>query len=259
MEEITATTAEINVQVGAIAKKAKEGAEVSNQITERALNLKQDALQSTKDAKTIYEEVKEKMEEAIKESNSITQISMLADTILTITSQTNLLALNAAIEAARAGEAGRGFSVVADEIRKLAEQSSRTASGIHEVVKNVYTSVGFMRDNSEAVLSFIDRNVLRDYEKLLRISEQYNEDAYYIQNLMNEFETSAIHLDTEVSSIAMAMNEVAATVSEGSIGIQDIAEKTADVVDKTVEETKMADENAVGASELMKLVERFRI
>lgn len=258
-EEITATTIEINERVAAIAKRAKDGADVSGQITGRAVKLKKDAVESTKNTKNLYEEVKSKMERAIEASNRIQQISVLADTILSITSQTNLLSLNAAIEAARAGEAGKGFTVVASEIRKLAEQSSKTASGIHEIVNNVYTSVGAMRESSEAILNFIDQNVLRDYEKLTQISGQYNEDAIFVQNLMSEFEASAELLNNSVSSITIAMNEVATTVNESSKGIQDIAEKTVDVVEKTMEETKIADENAAGAAELLELVERFQI
>jgi methyl-accepting chemotaxis protein len=258
-EEITATTEEIDASVGAIADKAKDGAEVSSQISERANILRQEALESTRNATEIYEEVKAKMENAIEESNTITQISVLADTILSITSQTNLLALNAAIEAARAGEAGKGFAVVADEIRKLAEQSTKTASGIQGIVKNVFSSVGHMKDNSEAILSFVDKNVLKDYEKLTKVSEQYNNDAEYINNLMEEFETAASHLDVAVSNISTAMNEVAATVNESAKGVQDIAEKTAEIVEKTLLESKLADENSQGAKELLILVERFKI
>lgn len=258
-EEITAAISEINTSVSTITSRVKSGAEISGQITKRANTLKIDAVESTKNTKAIYDNVKVKMEEAIKESNAITQISVLADTILSITSQTNLLALNAAIEAARAGEAGKGFAVVADEIRKLAEQSSVTAAGIQGIVKNVYSSVGNMKENSESILNFVDQNVLKDYEKLTKVSEQYNSDAEYINNLMAEFETSAGQLDVAVSSISTAMNEVAATVNESAKGVQDIAEKTTEIVDKTVSETKLADENSQGAKVLFGLVERFKI
>lgn len=258
-EEITATTEEIDASVSAIADRVKGGAEKSGEITQRANTLRQDAMESTKNAKEIYEDVKTKMENAIEESNTITQISVLADTILSITSQTNLLALNAAIEAARAGEAGKGFAVVADEIRKLAEQSSVTAAGIQGIVKNVYSSVGHMKENSEAILSFVDKNVLKDYEKLTRVSEQYNNDAEFINNLMEEFELAAGQLDAAVSSISTAMNEVAATINESAKGVQDIAGKTTEIVEKTIQETKLADQNSQGAQELQALVAMFKI
>jgi methyl-accepting chemotaxis protein len=258
-EEITATVSEIDSHVGAIANKAKDGAVISNQIADRAVTLKKEAMESNDNARLIYDNVRVKMEKAIEQTATISQIGLLADTILAITNQTNLLALNAAIEAARAGDAGRGFAVVADEIRKLAEQSSSTASGIQDIVKNVYSSVGQMKENSESILSFIDQNVLADYEKLVKVGEQYNNDAVVVNELMLGFETAAEKLSISVSSIATAMNEVAETINEGAKGVQDIAEKTADIVEKTEIEVKMADENTHGAKELQTLVERFKI
>ncbi|OKP89036.1 methyl-accepting chemotaxis protein [Paenibacillus sp. P32E] len=258
-QEMSAAIHEIESNVRSISGRVKEGAGVSGQITERALALQHDATESIDNAKRIYESVRVEMEKAIKQSGSIHEINVLADTILSITSQTNLLALNAAIEAARAGEAGRGFAVVAGEIRKLAEKSSETAAGIQGVVKNVYSSVEQMKDNSEAILEFIDHNVLGDYERLAEVSEQYNSDASAIDELMNQFGEAADHLSETVSSVAIAINEVAATVNEGAIGVQDIAEKTADIVEKTLHEATMADENTQSAKELQGLVEKFKI
>jgi methyl-accepting chemotaxis protein len=258
-EEMTASITEIEINVRTISGKVKEGVEVSGLITERALALQHDAIESTDNAKRIYNSVRSDMEQAMEQSHAITEINELADTILSITSQTHLLALNAAIEAARAGEAGKGFAVVAGEIRKLAEKSSDTAAGIQGVVKNVYTSVGQMKDNSEAILSFIDQNVLGDYGRLIEVSEQYNNDAIIVKGLMNQFETAANHLKETVSSITLAVNEVAATVNEGAIGVQDIAVKTAEIVEKTFEEAAMADANTLSAKALLALVEKFKI
>ncbi|WP_019911914.1 methyl-accepting chemotaxis protein [Paenibacillus sp. HW567] len=258
-EEMTAAIHEIENNVRMISSRVKEGAGVSGQIIERALELQHDATQSTDNAKRIYESVRVEMEQAIEQSGAINEINILADTILSITSQTNLLALNAAIEAARAGEAGRGFAVVAGEIRKLAERSSETAAGIQDVVKNVYSSVEQMKEQSEALLGFIDHNVLKDFERLTEVSQQYNSDASTINELMNQFEESADHLNETISGIATAVNEVAATINEGAIGVQDIAEKTADIVEKTFHEAAMADENTQSAKELQILVEKFKI
>lgn len=258
-QEMTAAITEIDINVSEISSNVKEGAEVSKQISERAMVLQDEAIESTDNAKRVYESVRIDMEKAIEQSNAISEINVLADTILSITSQTNLLALNAAIEAARAGEAGRGFAVVAGEIRKLAEKSSETAAGIQGVVSGVYASVELMKENSEALLAFIDQNVLGDYERLTEVSQQYNRDATTVNLLMNQFETAADHLSMAVSSISIAVNEVAATVNEGAIGIQDIAVKTADIVEKTFHEVTVADENTQSAKELQGLVDRFKI
>ncbi|HWQ31111.1 MAG TPA: methyl-accepting chemotaxis protein, partial [Negativicutes bacterium] len=252
-EIITATVAEIDGNVGTIAEKAREGSGISNQISQRAVTLKKESMESTDNAKAIYNNVRVKMEKAIQETNTISEISLLPETILGITNQTNLLALNAAIEAAR------GFAVVDDEIRKLADESSKTASGIQGIVKNVYSSVGQMKESSESILSFIDQNVLADYEKLVKVSEQYSDDAAVVNSLMSEFAVAAEQLSTSVSNISTAMNEVAATINEGAKGVQDIAEKTSDIVEKTQIEVQMADENTHGAKELQTLVEKFRI
>lgn len=258
-QEMTAAIHEIERNVHTIGERVSDGASVSEQIAQRALTLQHDSEQSTENARRIYESVREDMEKAIERSATIHEISVLAETILSITSQTNLLALNAAIEAARAGEAGRGFAVVAGEIRKLAEKSSETASGIQDVVKNVYASVEQMRGNSEAILAFIDQNVLGDYERLIDVSRQYHADASMVNELMEHLESSAQHLGETVSSIAIAVNEVAATVNEGATGVQDIAVKTADIVEKTFKEAEMAVENMDSAKELQHLVEKFNV
>lgn len=258
-EEMTAAIHEINSNVGSIADQVRKGVEVSGQITERARHLRKDAMESSEKTEQMYGEVRQKMEQAIQQSAAIQEIDQLAATILAITGQTNLLALNAAIEAARAGEAGQGFSVVAGEIRKLAEQSSHTASGIKDIVENVTSSVSEMKNQSEAMLAFINDSVLNDYRKLGDVSMQYSQDAVTIDELMTEFDTSASQLNSTVSGISIAVNEVAATIHEGAAGVQDIAEKNSDIVEKTLAEAAKAEETMGSAREMEQLMSKFTI
>ena len=258
-EEITATVNEVDDEIRRIAQRAQEGALVSGQITDRAGGLKSQSQSSAGSARNLFEKVKADMEKAIQESGTIKQIGSLTDTILDITEQTNLLALNAAIEAARAGNAGRGFAVVAEEIRKLADESSGTAAGIQELVGGVVRAVENMRNQSELMLKFLEESVLRDYKKMVGLGEQYNKDAESINELMSQFETASHNLDQAMSNIAKAIGEVTVTIQEGARGVEDIAQKTTAIVDKTVDLTKMAEDNNRGAESLKLLVSRFKI
>lgn len=258
-EEISATIEGINSNVKDVNDQAKNGAQLSKQIAARAMNLEKEAGQSADEAKTIYHQVRNDMETAIKESETINQINLLANTILQITAQTNLLALNAAIEAARAGDAGKGFAVVADEIRKLAEESSKTAGNIQEVVTTVFSAVNNMKENSSSILTFIDQKVLNDYEKLINVGNQYSQDATMVNNLMGTLEDISRELNESIANISIAMNEVAVTVNESARGVEDISDKTTDTVNKIEEVASMTEENSKGAKELEELINKFKI
>ncbi|MBC8059493.1 MAG: methyl-accepting chemotaxis protein [Clostridiaceae bacterium] len=258
-EEVTASMDEIEQSVAAVADKTKEGTNLSIEIAKRADTFKKGAIESKKKAEHIYADVKGKVEEAAKQSKEVEQINALADSILQITSQTNLLALNAAIEAARAGEAGRGFSVVADEIRKLAEQSSKTASDIQKVVTTVFSAVDNMKTGSEKVLAFIDNDVNGDYEDFIKVCNKYDEDAGSVNEIMTIINGSTEELTSNMSNIATAISEVAATVNEGSKGVSDIAEKTNNTVNLTEEVETMAKQSINHAEVLKEIISRFKI
>ncbi len=178
-------------------------------------------------------EAEEKLNQALNDSKAVAQISVLADVIVQITNQTNLLALNAAIEAARAGESGKGFAVVAEEIRQLADDSKNTISKIQGVIQSVTGSVDSLYFNSSELVKYMTKNVKSDYDLMLKASDEYNNDAKYLETIIKDFRSTAESLQTAIQQMTKAMDEITSATYEGAEGASNIAQSIELVTEKT--------------------------
>ncbi len=228
-EVMTATAQQIVKSVQDITEKSSQGAVKVGEISNRAEEVKKYVTEAQRETYDILTSTRGNLEQSIKDSKIVEEIVVLSNAIMEITEQTNLLALNAAIEAARAGDAGKGFSVVADEIRKLAEGSKKAVEEIQSITSKVTQSVNSLSDNSNNLLTFMSTNIDKDYKMFLEVAGNYSEDAYFVDNLVTDFNMTSQMLKTSITQIMTTIDGVAAAAGEGSEGTADIAQKVSGI------------------------------
>ena len=240
MEEISATLDQISQgsqNVLELAKdmrgRTKTGSGLVSDIRNKAQNFRSEAVNSKKNTVGMMTSNRELLEVAIENSRSVEKINSLTSEILSISSQTNLLALNASIEAARAGEAGKGFSVVADEIRVLADNSRDTANNIQHISVAVTQAVEELARDANEMLNFIDTAVLVDYDKFVDIANQYHDDADNIDNMLVDFNHKSQNLEETISKITSGIDGINTAVEENAQGVAIVANNTSKSVSYT--------------------------
>lgn len=217
LEEIAATIQHMNSYIESTVKGFQNTLKLSDESFKKINNMSQ----SMDEINVSVQGTNNEIDGLKKLSDSIGQI---LTAITGIAEQTNLLALNAAIEAARAGEAGRGFAVVADEIRKLAEQTNRETSKISELIVTIQNKVETVKDGGEKVKEkvLIGANLAgSSRENMLKITELTNKNNEDI----SEISTSAKEQSTASQEVTLAIS----TITDSSTEIEALCVETTDI------------------------------
>lgn len=178
--------------------------------------------ESISEIKLSFEDVREKIGNL---GINLIKINEITNLINTISDQTNLLALNAAIEAARAGEVGRGFSVVADEIRKLAEQSKESSENINNLVKVILDDSSKVVNTSEKM----NDKLVNQVETINKSMDSFKEIINGIEKILPRMESinESIHnIDLEKEKVLMGVGKVASSIQEVSQSAEEISAST---------------------------------
>lgn len=266
MEEITATVTSLNESTNDIdkaimdfAERVEKGANTSNEISKRASKLHIQFTESKNRTLDVYENARSKIVDAIEASKNVQKINVLSNAILEITDKTSLLALNAAIEAARAGESGRGFTVVADEIRKLADSSQETVEEIKLVADTIVGSVNLIVDNMRNLSDFLEKDVVKDYVMMVEAVDQYNNDGALLNDILSDLKANSEKLTTSMNSITASFNEISTTIENSSMATEDIANKNLSIVEAISDIDRIMENNKKTAEKLQKLVSEIKV
>ncbi|MCE1254077.1 MAG: methyl-accepting chemotaxis protein [Anaerolineae bacterium] len=240
------------------ALKQAQNADLSVQATSHSALTIQDSIQSMEAIKTTVDVSSSKMK--IMGENS-TRIGAIIEVIDEIASQTNLLALNAAIEAARAGEHGKGFAVVADEVRKLAVKSATAAGEIAGLVKeiqnNVTETLKTMGESTRevehgVVLAKESKAALQELVESSRISQKTAEAIAKSAEQMDEL---AQDLSNEITSVSAVVEQNTAATSEMSDSAGDITRAIENIASVSEENSGSIEEINAAAEEVNTEVE----
>ncbi|HEX9062625.1 MAG TPA: methyl-accepting chemotaxis protein [Clostridia bacterium] len=258
-QEVNATSAEIETAVESIAQKAQEGKISASEISKKAVELKNNSISHQSEANETRLNIKRELDVALDKIKEVEKIKTLSDAILQISSQTNLLALNAAIESARAGEAGKGFSVVAEEIRKLAEDSKTTVNEIQSTVTVVFDAVKKLSDASKQTLAYIETKVVDSYKESVTVGDSYNNDAHYVSSLVTDLSMTSEELLASIKTVSDAINEISKANNEGALESGSIASKVINVQSRANEVKIETESVRKSADSLKKLVSKFNV
>lgn len=285
-EQTTAATEHVVNSINEVAKGAEVSAEVAassaeamNEVStgvQRIAQSSSEVANMSQQSTIIARDGNDKIEKAVAQMNRISgsvegtssiieqlgnrskEIGDIVTTITEISSQTNLLALNAAIEAARAGEHGKGFAVVADEVRKLAEQSQESAGKIEELIRktqedtehSIQSMLNVVKEVQEGT---IDVNEAGDaFKKILEAEIQVAEQIHEVSAISEQMSANA----EEVSASVQEVQVISAQSAEGSHTIRSSSQEQL----ASMEEISASARSLSEMSEvLQKEIARFKI
>lgn len=246
MEEMTNQSALALENTESVERELATAEELINEITELSKELSDFVNDAANSLKEKNDEISTELNNSLEAAGAVAEIKTLTAAILDIAEQTNMLSLNASIEAARAGDAGRGFSVVATEIAKLANDSGEAAEKISVIGESIIDIVENLGCVSSEMMMFVSDNVMNDYEQFQNYGNEYYEKARDISKRTKLIYESTRALRDGMNSMSDSAASMLAASEENLATIQGIADNLQDI-DNSMQSVKAKTDNNLNA------------
>ena len=285
-EEISATTEDVTMRVEATTENSRIAAQASSEsarateetahgvhriaeATQALYTNSMDASKTAENGSSIIVQAKDQMEIIHVTTNSVNalvkklaqqteEINNISKVITDITDQTNLLALNAAIEAARAGEHGKGFAVVADEVRKLAEQSKNSAASMVNLTMEIKADT----ENVEQAVSDSLVSVEEGVQIITNAGSSFTSIAQAVTKMttqIQEISATSEQLSASAEQVSASVNEIATSSNESSNNLEMIAAAVEEQTATMQQVNAVAFTLSESAQDLQQEIQKFKV
>jgi methyl-accepting chemotaxis protein len=249
---------QLTSEINELATNAIESVEVTNEVGKLSESGSESAKEAGERMNNIIKVTNNSAQKVRELADKTNEITAVLDVIRQIADQTNLLALNAAIEAARAGEAGRGFAVVADEVRRLAESSAKSSEDIDTKLKQIQENAQIVVEDIETSSNEVNQGKMV-IDSSLKVLDEIASRIRNVSRNVSKLSDSAQAEMSKVKLVSESASEISAVAEQNASATEEASAAVEQQTAQTQEIATSASQMSELATQLQQIISKFKI